>query len=105
MKKLLLGLMLTAVAVGGSAFTNAKKNINDNYLVQPLSGIFLRAATANGACLNLLSNVQCKYAVNAMGRANIPSQAWYSTAEVLDFIDEGWLDPVQYSNAGLYIFL
>ena len=105
MKKLLSGLMLAAVAVGGSAFTNAKRNINENYLVQPLAGIFLRETTANGGCINLLATIQCKYAVNALGKANIPVQSWYSTDDVLDFIAEGWLDPVQYSNGGLYVFL
>ncbi|WP_158799777.1 hypothetical protein [Pedobacter sp. L105] len=105
MKKVVLGLMLTAIAVGGSAFTNAKKAINEGYLIQPLSGIFLRASNANGGCFNLLSTLSCAYSVNAAGKINIPAQAWYSADDVNDFIAEGWLDEVPYSNHGLYIII
>ncbi len=103
MKKVVLGLMLTAIAVGGSAFTNAKKAINEGYLIQPLSGIFFRSANATGVCFNLLSIQSCVYAVNPTSKINIPSQTYYSDNDVNNFIAQGWLDEVPTSNNGLYI--
>lgn len=97
--------MLAAIAVGGSSFTNAKKVITSNFLIQPLSGIFIQATTANGTCWNLGSGMQCKYAVTDLGRWNIPSQTVYFDTDVREFIYEGWLELAQSSNAGLYLIL
>jgi len=78
MKKVVLGLILTAIAVGGSAFTNVKRNINEGYLIQTLAGVFLRSTSATGVCFSLGGGLYFVYSVNADGKANIPSQAWYS---------------------------
>lgn len=105
MKKVVIGLLLAAIAVGGSSFTNAreKKAINENYLVQTLIGVFLRQSTATGACLNLGAGLYCIYAVNPTGKSNIPAQSWYSSDDINNFIANGWLDMVPLANQGLYL--
>lgn len=107
MKKLLFGLMLAAIAVGGSSFTNAreKRTISDNFLIQPIAGIFIRAVTANGSCLNLLSGWQCKYVVTDLGKWYIPSKTIYTTTDIDEYLDEGYLEYSPTSCAGLYIIL
>ena len=105
MKKLVLGLVLAAVAVGGSAFTTPKKSIVENFLIQPLTGIFLRTTTANGACLTLLSGLQCKYAVTPAGRLYIPVQAWYTSQDVLTFLYAGYIEEVELASEGLYLII
>ena len=105
MKKLLFGLALAAIAVGGSSFTNAKKTITENFLIQPISGVFVRAITANGSCLNLYSGMQCKYVVTDLGRWNIPSKALYFSEDIAEYLDEGWLELSPSSNKGLYLII
>ena len=106
MKKLLFGLALAAIAVGGSSFTNVKKQgVAENFMIQPLGGIFIRAVMANGSCLNLHSGLQCKYAITDEGKMNIPPQALYFTEDIQGYLYEGWLEPAQSSNAGLYLIL
>lgn len=105
MKKVVLGLMLAAVAVGGSAFTNAKKAINDGYLVQPISGVFIRYNVAGGSCYNLHSGMSCQYSVTMSGKVNIPSQVLYDNYDIQEFLDEGWIEEVPFSNHGIYLIL
>jgi len=105
MKKLLFGLALAAIAVGGSSFTNAKKTITENFLIQPLSGVFVRTITANGSCLNLNSGLYCKYVVTDLGRWNIPSKALYFTEDIEEYMNEGWLELSPTANRGLYLII
>jgi hypothetical protein len=105
MKKLLFGLALAAVAVGGSSFTNAKKSIPENFLIQPISGIFTRAVTANGSCLNLYSGLQCKYVITDLGKWNIPSKTLYVSEDITEYLNEGWLEFSPTSNKGLYLII
>lgn len=106
MKKLVLGLVLAAIAVGGSSFTNVKKkSVVENYFIQPISGIFVRANTANGNCINLGVGPYCKYAITPAGRSNIPSLAWYDSNQVEDYLAEGWLEMTQVSAKGLYFII
>lgn len=105
MKKLLLGLTLAAIAVGGSAFTNAKKSVPENFLIQPSSGLFIRATTANGSCLNLLSGLQCKYVITDLGKWNIPSKTLYVSQDINDYLSQGWLEYSPTAADGLYLIL
>ena len=105
MKKLVLGLMLAAVAVGGSAFTTPKKSIVENFLIQPLTGIFLRVTTANGGCINLLSTLQCRYAVTSAGRLYIPAQAWYTNEDIISFLNAGYIEEMQVTANGIYLII
>jgi len=105
MKKLLFGLALAAIAVGGSSFTNAKKTITENFLIQPISGVFVRTMTANGSCLNLYSGLQCKYVVTDLGKWNIPSQALYFSEDIISFLGQGWIEVSPTANKGLYLII
>lgn len=107
MKKLLFGLMLAAIAVGGSSFTNAKakKTIGENFLIQPIPGVFIRAITANGSCLNLLSGYECKYVVTNLGKWYIPSKTTYTGQDVDDYLNDGYLEYSPTSCAGLYLII
>lgn len=104
-KKLVLGLMLAAVAVGGSAFTAPKKSIVESFLIQPLTGIFLRVATAQGSCLNLGSTLQCRYAVTSAGRLYIPAQDWYTNEDIISFLNAGYIEEMQVTANGIYLIL
>jgi ABC-type transport system involved in multi-copper enzyme maturation permease subunit len=106
MKKLLFGLALAAIAVGGSSFTNAKKKtITENFLIQPISGIFIRAITANGSCLNLGGGLQCKYVVTDLGRWEIPSKVLYFEEDITEYLGNGWIEFSPTSNKGLYLII
>lgn len=101
MKKLLSGLLLTAIAVGGSAFTNAKKAITENYILQTSSGYFIRQAIAPGGCTSS-SGLNCEYAVTAFGRLYIPAQSSYTSANIQDYLDNDYLEPIDEVGPGIY---
>jgi len=101
MNRLFLGLMLTAVAVGGSAFKNAKKAITENYIVQTSSGYFIRLATAPGGCTSS-PGLHCEYAVTAFGRLYIPSKSYYTSMNIQDYLDDDWIEPIDGVGSGIY---
>lgn len=105
MKKLLFGLALAAIAVGGSSFTSEKRDVTENFLIQPIGGVFIRAVTANGSCLNLHSGLQCKYVITDSGKDNIPSQILYTSDDILEFLNEGWIERSPTANDGLYLII
>jgi hypothetical protein len=105
MKNLLLGLVLTATAVGGSSFTNSKKVVTENFLIQPASGIYIRANQANGSCLGLLSSHDCKFVITDLGRWYIPSKTMYFIEDINEYISEGWIEFSPTSNYGIYLIL
>lgn len=105
MKKLLFGLALAAIAVGGSSFTSEKRDVTENFLIQPIGGVFIRAVTANGSCINLNSGLQCKYAITDSGKDNMPSQLLYSSDDIQEFLNEGWIERTQGAPNGLYFLL
>lgn len=102
MKKLLFGLMLAAIAVGGSSFTREKRDVTGNFLIQPIGGTFPRAVTANGSCINLNSGLQCKYAITDLGKDNMPSKMLYDSDDIQEFLNEGWIERTQRAPNGLY---
>lgn len=105
MKKLLFGLALAAIAVGGSSFTSEKRDVTENFLIQPIGGIFIRVVTANGSCINLNSGLKCKYVITDSGKENMPSQLLYTSDDIQEFLNEGWLEQSPTAANGLYFLL
>lgn len=101
MKKLFLGLLLAAVAAGGSAFTYARKAITENYILQTSSGFFIRQATAPGVCTSS-SGLNCEYGVTALGRLSIPAQSSYTSTNIQDYLDNDYIEPIDGVGAGIY---
>jgi hypothetical protein len=105
MKNLLLGLVLTATAVGGSSFTNSKKVVTENFLIQLAHGIYIRANQANGSCIPTGGGMECKFVITDLGRWYIPSKTLYFAEDINEYISEGWLQYSPTSTEGLYLIL
>lgn len=105
MKKLLFGLLLAAIAVGGSSFTREKRVVIENFFIQTDVGVFRLAVTANGSCINLNSGFQCKYAITDLGRPHIPTRMVYLSDDIQEYLDEGWIERTQGAPNGIYFLL
>ncbi len=104
-QKLALGLIVGAMAIGFSAFTNAhskslvKPNkavkagmIVDNYLVQSSLNVFdqLSSAPVASDCGGTATR-DCAYSVTSTGKSNIPNQSSYTGSEIDTYVSNGWL--------------
>jgi hypothetical protein len=104
-KQIAFGLLVGALALSFSAFTNAKKvitinekggkhSITANFMIQPLADSFEQAATASSDnCGSTVSDRDCLYDVTTSGKSNIPNQASYSKADVDNYVSHSWLTP------------
>lgn len=115
-KKMAVALMVGAMAIGFSAFTNAHSNnfiqvnkavnagmITDNYIVQPTLNDFQQLSTAPvTADCSGTATLQCAYDVTSSGKTNIPDQASYTSTEINTYVANNWLTPASGSSAALY---
>lgn len=101
MKKLLFGLGIAVLAIGGSAFKNANRAINENYMLQTSPGTFIRQATAPGTCTSNMG-MNCEYAVTAFGRVYIPAQSSYTSSEIQDYLNNEYLEDIPNVGPGTY---
>jgi hypothetical protein len=114
--KLVLGLMVGAMAISFSAFTNAHSNhiirpnkavkagmITDNYIAQTTLNGFVPESSApvTDDCSGT-ATLQCAYDVTSSGKSNIPNQASYTSAEINTYVANDWLTPAPGSSKALY---
>lgn len=109
-KKIAFGLLVSALAIGFSAFTNANNvvkhhrvpkagMITNDFIVQPTLDNFTQLASPSSSNCKLTSDRECIYDVTTSGQSNIPDQASYSKTEVDGYVTNGWLtaDPSSHS--------
>ncbi|EHQ25557.1 hypothetical protein [Mucilaginibacter paludis] len=115
-KQVAYGLLVGAMAIGFSAFTNAKESneavkihkalkagmITDNFIVQPTLNNFVQESSVNTSNCGDPATRQCVYDVTTSGKSNIPDQASYTAAEIDNYISHSWLTPASGSSAALY---
>lgn len=113
-KQIALGLIVGAMAIGFSSFTNNKSvataktnaahkfSITSNYLVQPSLDSFEQATTASTDNCAGTSDRDCVYSVTTAGKSNIPNQASYTKAEIDNYVSHSWLMAAAGSSNGLY---
>lgn len=114
-KQIALGLLVGAMAIGFSSFTNShnlkttlpnkavkKGMITDNFLVQPSLNTFEQESTVNTANCGDPATRQCVYDVTNAGKSNIPDQASYTATEIDNYVAQSWLTPDAGSSSALY---
>jgi hypothetical protein len=113
-KQIAFGLLVGALAIGFSAFTNAKKvmttkatiakySITANNLVQPAADSFQQAASASTAdCTGATSDRLCVYDVTTTGKSNIPNQSSYTKADIDNYLSHSWIMPASGATDHLY---
>jgi hypothetical protein len=114
-KQIAFGLMVGALAIGFSAFTNAHSlrltnhhrtvkagMITDDFLVQSSSATFTQNASPDPSNCKSTSTRQCIYDVTTSGQSNIPDQASYAGSDVDTYVSNGWLTADPSSKAALY---
>jgi hypothetical protein len=113
-KQIAFGLIVGALAIGFSAFTNAKKvvsvnainakySITANFLVQPALDSFERETSAStDNCSSVTSDRDCVYDVTTTGKSNIPNQASYTKAEIDNYVSHSWIMPDAGASLKLY---
>lgn len=116
-KQIAFGLLVGAMAIGFSAFTNAKtsaqaeKNLSNkrlsitsNFVIQPSLDSFQQLATGADPAANCsgTSDRECTYDVTTSGKTNIPNQASYTKAEIDNYVSHSWLTPDPDSSPALY---
>jgi len=104
--KLVLGLMVGAMAISFSAFTNAHSNHiirPNNYIAQTTLNGFVPESSApvTDDCSGT-ATLQCAYDVTSSGKSNIPNQASYTSAEINTYVANDWLTPAPGSSKALY---
>ncbi|MBK0380067.1 hypothetical protein [Mucilaginibacter segetis] len=114
-KQLALGLMVGALAISFSAFTNANNNtfvkhhravkagmITDDYIVQPTLNNFQENASPTSSNCHGTATLQCIYDVTSSGQTNIPDQASYTASNINSYVAAGYLVADPNSHASLY---
>lgn len=114
-KQLALGLMVGALAISISSFTNALSKtlvnhhrvvkagmITDDYIVQPTLNTFQENASPNPSNCHGSATLQCIYDVTSSGQSNIPDQASYTAANINSYVSAGYLVPDPNSHISLY---
>ena len=103
MKKLIFALIAVVIAVGGSAFTNAKRTAAAGSIYGSTSTNYtLRTTTVydNDDCLDNVSKL-CAYQVTTTG-ASIVTQSSYTNQEMVDFRNQGYVIELSGDNTGIY---
>lgn len=88
------------------AFTPQEKSalITADYIVQPEEQQFVPLmATPNLENCDPNPGKHCVYDVTSSGKANIVDQAEYSSTEIDNFLNEGWIQANSLSSEGLYL--
>jgi hypothetical protein len=113
-KQVALGLMVGAMAIGFSSFTNAHHNtfvkhhsakagmITDDYIVQPTLNNFQENASPVSSNCHSTATLQCIYDVTTSGQSNIPDQASYTATNINSYVTAGYLVADGDSNPSLY---
>jgi len=112
-KQVAFGLLVGAMAIGFSAFTNAT-NVNkhhrvakagmitNDFIVQPTLDNFRQDAGPSSTNCKLTSDRECIYDVTTSGQSNIPDQTSYTKAEVDSYLSSGWLSADPNSHSAQY---
>lgn len=114
-KKLALGLIIGAMAIGFSAFTASSNKslvkhhraakagmITDDFIVQPSLNSFQEQPSVNTANCHSTATRECVYDVTSTGKSNIPDQASYSASDIDTYVANGWLAADPGSSPALY---
>jgi len=115
-KRIALGLLVGAMAIGFSSFTNAQKGVSvklvkivksgfitDNFIVQPIADNFVEQSTTPSTddCAES-SDRFCVYDVTTLGKSNIPDQTSYSKSDIDSYVMNSWLTPASGATDALY---
>jgi len=114
-KQIAFGLILGAMVIGFSAFTNAKtktvhinkafsaKTITDDYLVQSGgAGVFAQSADFDSSNCGTAATLPCGYDVTTSGKSNIPNRASYSSSDISNYVSHNWLAADSQSSNAQY---
>jgi hypothetical protein len=114
LKQITFGLLLSALVIGFSAFTNnhadkavrfhrADGSFLSGSIVQTVANTTFKqsAAPSGDNCNTASTDYNCIYTVTTAGASNIPNQASYSSSEIDDYVSESpaWLVPSGSSKA------
>ena len=98
-KQIAFGLLVGALAIGFSSFTNAKKAPGDVY-AETSSGDYTLITNYNPAnCENTSSNV-CAYDVTSSGGSHVTSS--FTATQAATYVRNGWI-VAEDSDKGVYI--
>jgi len=103
-KHLALGLMVGALAIGFSSFTNARKlSAGDEYGNTGVGGNYdILTSAYNSASCTQMPNIQCAYEVTAAGASHITTSTLTSSQIATALLPANqWLVPVD-NNKGVY---
>jgi len=111
-QKLALGLMVGAMAIGFSAFTNAHTYTHtikvrkpgmalDAYIVQGSTN-FTQSSSFDADNCESTSTRYCGYDVTASGQTHITSQGPYTSSQIDTYVSNGWLDPDASATKAIY---
>lgn len=95
MKRLIFGLLVAAVALGGSAFTNVDhiqhikggKSITANFLNQTATSVYTQRS-GGGTC-GVATTLPCSYTVQFPN--DIPEKDEYTPDDIASYVAQGWL--------------
>lgn len=90
MRKLFLGLVVGATALGASAFTNVRSA--GSVYAQTTTGNYTLISNYNAARCLTVAQLPCSYTVTTLGAANnVEANAPFTTAEINMYVSAGYL--------------
>jgi len=99
-KKIAFGLLVGAMAIGFSSFTNASKKAAGDVYAETSNGQYTLINGYNPAnCQNTTSNV-CAYEVTTSGSSHVTSS--FTSSQAATFVRNGWIVQED-SDKGVYI--
>ncbi|NHA05517.1 hypothetical protein G7092_17030 [Mucilaginibacter sp. HC2] len=116
-KKIALGLLVGALAIGFSSFTTVKSSlapfhnkalkahmITDDFLLQNqgVAGVFAQDNSYDSGNCATSETLRCGYSVTATGKTNIPNQSTYSSSDITNYLSHNWITPAPGSSNALY---
>ncbi|WP_179413082.1 hypothetical protein HDF19_10805 [Mucilaginibacter sp. E4BP6] len=99
-KQIAFGLLVGALALGFSSFTNAKKAAGDQYGNQA-NGSYQKLSSAyNPSLCENTKSVPCGYEVTTAGATHVTSSN-FTAAQASTFQSNGWITPID-ADKGVY---
>ena len=100
-KNIAFGLMVGALAIGFSAFTNIKKVAAGDQYGNTSNGQYTAITNYDpGNCQNVASQPTCGYEVTSAGATHVTGS--FTASQAVTFQSNGWIQPLS-SDKGLYI--
>lgn len=99
-KQIVFGLLVGALAVGFSSFTNAKRAAGDEYGNQ-VNGSYQKLSNAyNPALCENTKSATCGYEVTSAGASHVTSSN-FTAAQAATYQSNGWITPID-ADKGVY---